>query len=94
MTYKQEKPAWCKHEDCVFQRRVLDNLCGGKLPTPERHETDFNFYRICIRTNVGEPNVFDLQVNNTDLDWFRWIFDALDGKKTSWLSRKKDDEET
>jgi len=83
MTYKQEKPTWCKHLDCIFQRRVLDVLCGGELPKPEPHNGDFNLYRVCIRTN-GE--VFDLQVNNTDLDWFRWIFDALDGKKTSWLS--------
>lgn len=22
-----------------------------------------------------------------DLDWMRWVFDALDGKRTSWLSR-------
>ena len=34
--------------------------------------------------------VFDLHVNKTDLDWFRWIFDALDGKKTSWLSMRKE----
>jgi len=29
--------------------------------------------------------VFDLQVNRSDLDWFRWIFDALDGQKTASL---------
>lgn len=86
MTYKQEKPTWCTHQDCVFQRRALDDLCGGKLTKPESHNGDFNLYRLCIRTN-GE--VFDLQVNNSDLDWFRWIFDALDSKKTSFLSLDK-----
>jgi hypothetical protein len=44
-----------------------------------------NTHRICIV--AGE--VIDLQVNGTDLEWFRWIFDALDGKATSWLSRVK-----
>lgn len=28
-------------------------------------------------------------VNDTDLEWLRWIFDALDGKETSWLSRRQ-----
>ena len=83
--YKQEKPAWCTHQDCIFQRRVLDDLCGGKLPKPEPHNGDINLYRICIRTD----EVFDLMVNNSDLDWLRWIFDSLDGKATSWLSRQE-----
>jgi len=81
--YKQERPDWCPHKDCVFVRRVLDSICGGKLPKPEPHNGDFNPYRICIKTD----EVFDLQVNDTDLGWFRWVFDALDGKKTSWLSK-------
>jgi len=29
-----------------------------------------------------------MQVNATDLEWFRWVFDALDGKITSWLSKE------
>ena len=81
--YKQEKPEWCKHKDCIFQRRVCDELCGGKLPKPEPHDGDLNYYRICVRTD-GE--IFDLKVNDSDLGWLRWVFDALDGKKTSWLS--------
>jgi len=82
--YKQERPKWCPHQDCIHQRRVMDELCGGKLPKPEPHDADFNTYRICIKTDT----VFDLQVNKTDLDWFRWVFDALDGKSSSWLSQK------
>lgn len=69
--WKQERPAWCPHIDCVFQRRATDHLCGGQLPAPEPHDGDFNTHRICI--NAGLP-VFDLQVNASDLDWIRWIF--------------------
>ena len=83
--WKQERPTWCPHADCVFQRRAMDHLCGGQLPVPEPHDGDHNTHRLCI--NAGEP-VFDLQVNASDLDWMRWIFDALDGKATSWLSRR------
>ena len=81
--WHQERPAWCPHQDCVFSRRSQDALCGGRLPKPEPHEGDENTHRLCIKT--GE--VFDLQVNKADLGYFRWILDALDGKKTSWLSR-------
>ncbi len=81
--WKQERPTWCPHQDCVFSRRSQDALCGGRLPKPEPHDGDENTHRLCIK--AGE--VFDLQVNKTDLGYFRWIFDALDGKKTSWLSR-------
>ncbi|HDZ25291.1 hypothetical protein LCGC14_1831940 [marine sediment metagenome] len=81
-SFKQERPFWCGHLDCLFLRRVMDSLCGGQLPSPEPHEGDLNTHHICIRTDT----VFDLQVNFSDLDWFRWVFDALDGKKTSGLS--------
>ncbi len=27
-------------------------------------------------------------VNDTDLGYLRWILDALDGKETSWLSKR------
>jgi len=84
--YKQEKPSWCPHESCKFLRRVQDDLCGGSLPTPESHDGDLNTHRLCIKTDT--EGAFDLQVNTSDLDWFRWIFDAMDGKKTSWLSRE------
>jgi len=30
--------------------------------------------------------ITDLMVNATDLDWMRWVFDALDGEITSWLN--------
>lgn len=85
--FRQERPEWCPHNDCIFLRRVVDLICGGKLPKPVPHGKDFNIYRICIRES--SLPVFDLQVNKSDLDWLRWVFDALDGKKTSSLSDPK-----
>ncbi len=87
--WKQERPSWCPHQDCVFCRRSQDALCGGRLPKPEPHEGDENTHRLCIK--AGE--VFDLQVNNTDCDGIRFILDALNGKKTSWRSRAAPAEE-
>ena len=49
---------------------------------PEPHDGDLNTHRICFKNE----EVIDFQVNVSDLDWFRWVFDAIDGKKTSWLS--------
>ena len=81
--WKQERPMWCPHQDCVFCRRSQDALCGGRLPKPEPHEGDENTHRFCIKTR----EVFDIQVNKTDCDGIRFILDALDGKKTSWRSK-------
>lgn len=80
--YKQEKPSWCPHESCGFLRRAEDRFCGGSLPKPEPHGGDLNTHCICFKNE----EVVDFQVNMSDLDWFRWVFDAIDGKKTSWLS--------
>ena len=86
MIWKQERPTWCPHTDCEFQRRVQDAICGGKLPTSEPHHGDHNTHRFCQRDG-DDGRVYDWQVNATDLDGFRWIFDGLDGKVTSWRSR-------
>lgn len=82
--WKQERPEWCKFNDCIFLRRAMDNMCGGRLPQPIPHSDDVNTHRFCI---VDDGNLTYYQVNETDLEWLRWIFDALDGKKTSWLSK-------
>ena len=89
--YRQERPAWCPHQDCLFRRRVTDAACGGELPRPEAHDGDMNTHRLCIRPGhaEGSPEVVDLQVNKPDLEWLRWLFDGLDGKCTSWLSQRK-----
>lgn len=89
--WKQERPTWCPHQDCIFKRRVMDSICGGHLPKPEPHGADSNDKRFCLNFD-DDPSteVFDLQVNDTDLDWFRWVFDAMDGKRTSWLSKSRE----
>ncbi len=84
--WEQERPSWCAHEDCLFLRRAMDNMCGGELPTPQEHDGGMNTHRFCIN---ADP-LFDLMVNDNDLSWFRWIFDALDGKTTSWLSDRRE----
>jgi hypothetical protein len=86
--YKQERPSWCPHKDCLFKRRTMDNACAGNLPQPVPHNGDFDYYRLCLNGVLPNEEVFDLQVNNTDLEWLRWLFDSLDGKQTSWLSKK------
>ena len=60
----------------------MDDICGGELPEPMRHEGALNFFRVCLQKD-------DYQMNPTDLGWLRWIFDALDGENTSWLSRTR-----
>ena len=78
--WKQERPTWCKHKDCLFKKRHQDRMCGGCLP----EEIDYETFRFCLRFEDGE--IIDIKCNASDLDYFRSIFDALDGKKTSWLS--------
>ena len=79
-TWKQERPAWCPHPDCLFVRRAMDAICVGHLPKPEPHDGDENIHRWCLNGAADNGGVFDLQINNTDLWWFRQMFSALDGK--------------
>ena len=87
-TWRPEHPSWCPHADCVFRRRVMDDLCGGQLPKPEPHDEDMNTHRVCFNGLAENGGVLDLQVNGSDLEWMRWVLDALDGRTTSWLSRR------
>ncbi len=91
-TWTQERPAWCPHTDCLFRRRAMDAVCGGELPEPTEHDGGLNTHRVCLNGAADDGGVFDLQVNASDLGWFRWIFDALDGLKTSWLSARPTEE--
>ena len=85
--WKQERPERCPHDDCnsLFKRRVEDKICGCTLLVPQEHEGDKNPYRICLNFDT---EVIDIKINDTDTERFRWVFDALDGKKTSWLSKR------
>jgi len=76
--YKQERPEWCPHSDCIFILLIQDAICAGKLPAPEPHDGDLNTHRICIAGVIPGGEVFDLQVNTTDLYHFRRLFDAID----------------
>lgn len=84
--YKEERPDWCPHKECIFIRSSQGNVCGGRLPEPTEHTdngfTGINTHQFCLRE--GHNSCFE--VNGNDLDWFRWIFDGLDGKITSWIS--------
>lgn len=92
--WPQERPPWCVHQDCLFTRRVMDYICGGFLPKPEPHLDGVNHYRLCLRQFdphddfPNDPVVYAFQVNANDVDWLRWVFDALDGKKTSSISER------
>jgi len=79
-TWKQERPSWCPHSDCLFVRRAMDAMCVGHLPEPIAHDGDFNQHRWCLNGTSDTGGVFDLQINDTDLWWFRHMFSALDGK--------------
>lgn len=86
--WEQERPTWCPHPTCKFIRLAAGRICCGRLPAPLPHNGDFNTHRVCLYPI--ENKVFDLQVNASDLEWFRWIFDAIDSKRTSWLSRRSE----
>ena len=77
-----ERPSWCPHKDCITLRSSQGIMCGGKLPEPTEHNGGINTHHFCLME--GRESCYE--VNEGDLDFFRWIFDALDGKVTSWLS--------
>ena len=72
--WKQERPEWCPHSNCLFAFRVTDAMCGGKLPEPEPHDRDFNTHRFCLNGASDSGGVFDLQINKTDIWWFKKLF--------------------
>jgi len=84
--FQQTKPSWCPMKECGFIRITQDSVCCGVLSKPEPHDEAYNTHRICFFDGIHPPQPF--MVNETDLEYFRWIFDAIDGKKTSWLSRR------
>lgn len=75
--WKQERPKFCVHLDCQFIFRVTDSMCGGKLPSPEPHNGDFNTHRFCLNGATDDGGVFDLQINKSDRWWFGKMFDEM-----------------
>ncbi len=51
--WKQERPMWCPHTECVFGIRSQDSLCVGRLPIPADHDGVENTHRFCQR---GAPD--------------------------------------
>ncbi len=78
----QERPTWCPVKNCEFLRSSQGKMCGGKLAEPTEHDGGINTHHFCL----SESGHSSYEVNTSDLDFFRWIFDALDGRRTSWLS--------
>jgi len=78
--WKQEKPSWCQHPECIFLRQIQNLLCAGQLPKPMPHDDDFNTHRICFTEGGADDEVFDLQVNKSDLYHFRRVLNAIDGR--------------
>lgn len=82
---RQERPSWCPKLDCLFKRRVMDSICGGELPEPILHAGDLNTFRICLNDDeVADVPVLPILINKGDLNWFRWVLDALDGRHTDF----------
>ena len=75
--YLQERPTWCPHQTCQFKFRVTDAMCAGELPKPEPHDGDLNTHRMCLNGADEGGGVFDLQINRSDVGWFRRLFEAI-----------------
>ncbi len=76
-TWKNERPKWCPHLDCIHKILSQNKLCGGKLSKPVPHDNDFNDLRICLKGVLPNNEIFDLQVNKSDLYHFGRIFKVL-----------------
>ncbi len=88
--WKQERPAWCPKSNCNFRRRVMDSLCGGSLEYPIPHAGDVNIFRVCFNDDeTPAVPALPIMFNATDLNWLRWIFDALDGRETGFVGTKQ-----
>ena len=51
--WKQERPNWCPHQDCIFKIRTQDAMCVGELQAPKDHGGVANTHRWCQR---GAPD--------------------------------------
>ena len=75
--WKNERPRWCPYQDCKYRLRAQDAACVGYLPKPVPHDGDTNIYRLCLCEIFDGEEVFDLQINDSDIYHFRRLFDAL-----------------
>ncbi len=77
MADTNKKPNWCPHANCIVLTCFQDKMCSGKMPKPEPHDNDFNTHRLCLKDSLPNNEIFDLQVNRTDMYHFGLIFDGL-----------------
>ncbi len=68
--WKNKRPNWCPHQDCIFKMSSQNLICTGKLPKPESHGIDENTHRQCLDERGFNKGIHDLQINKTDA----WIF--------------------
>jgi len=73
------RPTWCPFSDCDCLQSSADAICGGTLPVPEGHAGGENDMRFCVK-QCDAPEVTSFMVNDIDLDWFRRVFDGMQGK--------------
>ena len=52
-------------------------MCIGNLPEPVSHDRDENIYRLCLNGAAEDGGIFDLQINDTDIFWFKFLFKAV-----------------
>ena len=83
--WKNIRPEWCPHSDCIFLMSPQALMCVGRLPKLEKHDLGcsdgcdghFNTHRWCLDTRETGHGIFDLQVNRGDLYAFGILFDAV-----------------
>ena len=73
----KDRPKWCPHAECLFIETFQGSICIGKLPEKVEHDGDYNTHRWCLANALPDNEVFDLQINKTDIFWFRLLFDAI-----------------
>jgi len=71
-----EKPLWCPHKKCKVLRAFQSAMCIGELPKWVKHGKGWNTHRLCLKGVLKNKKIFDLQINKTDIYWFRLLFDA------------------
>lgn len=83
------RPAWCPLRDnCAFVEQVADKMCCGRPPKPVMHDVVANDMRLCLYFESTEE-VFNVAIDKVDLDWFRYLFDRLDGQRTSTVWKRE-----
>jgi hypothetical protein len=71
------RPEWCPHKRCKINRTFQNKMCIGILSKPIKHGKGYNNYRLCLRGVLPANAIFDLQINDTDIWWFKLLFNSV-----------------